>query len=431
MSKIAIVSLLFFTLFAQSQSYVEKKTRHRFGEMYLGMGYMSSLGGNTKFFNIQNQLDNLKLNSISGSRLLIGGTHFWGHADFYVSIPFSFKAYRKENQTILHNNNVETGFKFYPWRIENGKIRPFLGVAWTPYLFEQDNSNFQFSDGPRLDHTSFPLLGGLTFRLRKHLFNLGASWNYANKQDYYISRTDEVKISTPPFQVSLSYGYVFDTTIRAEDEWESGETKLKTEILAENGGLNDFYLSAGFSSAFWLGNSSYNEELRPYMSNFPASLALEFGLGYHLHKSDMNLLLNYRGMASSNSAYGTEQAIRRKAYGFEVTKNFWDYNGFVPFFGAIVSNERLRFREDFENQRTFNIAENRTSIGLSFGWDIRPNRIQTWLIRSNFRFYPRLQLGLDGQRSISFSNIEANFVQLVFNQERILSRKLRANNELN
>jgi hypothetical protein len=145
----------------------------------------------------------------------------------------------------------------------------------------------------------------------------------------------------------------------------------------------------------------------------------------------MNISLNYRGMASSNSAYSSEQAIRRKAYGLEVTKNFWDYNGFVPFFGAIISNERLRFREDFENQRTFNISENRNSVGFSFGWDIRPNRIQTWLIRSNFRLYPRLQIELDGQRSISFANIEANFVQLVIYPERILSKKLRRNGQLN
>lgn len=414
-----------FTKCIYPQAYVEKKTRHRFGEMHLGFDYRSSLGGSTRFLDTQGQIQELGLEPSGEPRFIIGGTHFWGHADFYVAIPFLFNQYKKANQTILHTPNVETGFKFYPWRIEHGKIRPFLGVVWTPFLYEQDNGNLSFGDGPNLNHTSFPLIGGLTYRNRQHFFNLGISWNYSNAQDYYISRTEQVEINTPPFQVSLSYGFLFDTTIRAEKEWESGETQRKTLKLAERGGLNDFYLSTGFSSAFWLGNSTYNQEKRPYLTKFTASIALEFGLGYHFHKWDMNLSLNYRGMSSSNSAYGAEQDIRRRAYGLEVTKNFWDYNGFVPFFGAIVSSENLRFREDFENQDTFDVSQNRTSLGFTFGWDIRPNRIQTWLIRSNLRLYPRLMLNVDGQRSISFSNLEANFVQLVIYPERIFSKKLR------
>ena len=420
--------VLFFVLITQlghGQAYVEKKTRHRFGEMYSGLGYMSSIGGSTNFLDSQGNIQSLKLNRTSGPRLLIGGTHFWGHADFYVSIPFTFDQYTKQNQTILHSNSVETGFKFFPWRIENGKFRPFVGIVWTPFLYEQENGNFEFGEGPRLNHTSFPVLGGFTFRAGNHLFNLGTSWNYSNKQEYYISRSQRIKVRTPPFQLSLSYGFLFDTTIRAEEEWENGITQKKMVELEKLGELDNFYLSTGFSSAFWLGKSTYNEKVRPYMTNFPASLSLEFGLGYHFHKWDMNVSLNYRGMASGNSAYGTDQALRRKAYGLEVTKNFWDYNGFVPFFGTIVSIENLKFREDFENQRTFNISEQRTSLGFTFGWDIRPNRLQTWLIRSNFRVYPSLRLDIEGNTHISFANIEANFVQLVMYPERMFSRKLK------
>lgn len=403
---------------------MEKSTRHRFAEMHLGLDYRTSYGGRTSFLDEQGAIRSLELNKSASPRFVIGGTHFWGHADFYVAIPFVFGQYTKDKLTLLHTSSVETGFKFYPWKIQHKKLRPFIGVLWTPFLFEQDNGNLEFGDGPNLNHTSFPLTTGLTFRSNKHLFELGLSWNYDNKQDYFISRTDQTQISTPPLQASFAYGFVFDTTIRAEKEWETGETGKRTEQLAENGGLNDFYLSTGFSSAFWLSSSSYNEENRPYLTKFPASLALEFGLGYHLHKWDMNLSFNYRGMSSGNSAYGTEQAIKRRALGLEVTKNFWDYNGFVPFFGTILSNEDLRFREDFENKRIADFTKRKTSVGFTFGWDIRPNRIQTWLIRSNIRLYPKLHLDLGSNNTISFNNLEANFVQLVLYPERLFSAKM-------
>ena len=423
-----VVSGLLILAFVQrlhSQAYLEKKTRHRFGEMHLGLSYQTSLGGSTNFLNTQSELQPLNLNTAGAPRFVIGGTHFWGHADFYVAIPFSFNQYRKENQTILHTSNAETGFKFYPWPIRQGKLRPFFGFAWSPFLYEQDNGNLDFGDGPNLNHTSFPLLGGITLRGRNHFFNLGASWNYANKQDYFISRTQEVVINTPPLQLSLSYGFLFDTTIRAEKEWENGETKKKTKRLAEKGGLNDFFISSGFSSAFWLSNSQYNREQRPYLTKFPASLILEFGLGYHLHQWDMNVSFNYRGMASPNSAYGSEQDIRRRSYGFEVTKNLLDYKGFVPFLGIMLANDNLRFREDFENTATFNVSEKKTALGFTFGWDIRPNRIQSWLIRTNVRLFPRLTLAIDQENTISFSNIEANFVQLIVYPERIFAKKFK------
>ncbi|MEN1784596.1 MAG: hypothetical protein AAGF77_05585 [Bacteroidota bacterium] len=44
-------------------------------------------------------------------------------------------------------------------------------------------------------------------------------------------------------------------------------------------------------------------------------------------------------------------------------------------------------------------------------------------MRSNLRLYPRLQIDLDGQRSISFSNLEANFVQLVIYPERLFGSR--------
>src|SRR5690606_18259490 len=102
-------------------------------------------------------------------------------------------------------------------------------------------NNFQYPSGPELNHTSFPLLGGLTFNSKNHLIELGIAWNYQNQQDYYISRTQIEKINTPPVYATLSYRYMLETTLSAEKNWESGKTKEVTDILAKRGGLNGFY----------------------------------------------------------------------------------------------------------------------------------------------------------------------------------------------
>ena len=54
----------------------------------------------------------------------------------------------------------------------------------------------------------------------------------------------------------------------------------------------------------------------------------------------------------------------------------FDYHGFVPFLGPVISYDRLSFNENFETVNIWDIEENKLSVGLTFGWDIRPNRIK-------------------------------------------------------
>lgn len=72
---------------SQAQVYVEKQTRHRFAQLTLGADIQSSFGGQTTLFDRTGQSNSIDLPSITRPRLIIGGTHFWGHADFYVAFP--------------------------------------------------------------------------------------------------------------------------------------------------------------------------------------------------------------------------------------------------------------------------------------------------------------------------------------------------------
>ena len=420
---LTILGLVGIANLCYSQVYTEKQTRHRFAQLNLGVDFQSSFGGSIKYIDQLGNTQTLNLNSNYSPRFLIGGTHFWGHADFYIAIPLFSSTFNKDNQEVRALRGVETVFKYYPLRIENNKIRLYIGTSLAPFYFEQRNNNFQYPSGPELNHTSFPLLGGLTFNSKHHLIEFGIAWNYLNQQDYYISRSQIERINTPPLYATLSYRYMLETTLSAEKDWESGRTKEVTDILAERGRLNGFYLGVGISSAFWLKQSDYNVNDRPYIDKYSTSIMPDFTLGYYLHKPDINLAIGYRGYGASTNTYGAIQQLNRKSLLFEATKYLFDYHGFVPFVGPTISYENLSFKEDFEEQRTFDVKDNKLGYGLTFGWDIRPNRIQSWILRTNLRWYPNLFLEVEPNSKVSFDNLEFNFIQLIIYPDRMIKRK--------
>ena len=189
-------------------------------------------------------------------------------------------------------------------------------------LFEQSNNNFEYSNGHELNHTNFPMLTGITYKSKQHLFELRLAWNYKYQKDYYISRNQLEQINTPPIYTTLSYKFILDTTIGAEKKWESGQTEIITRKLGATGKLNGVYFGVGLSSAFWLSNSSYNSMNRPYIEKYSTSILPDFTLGYYWHEPDINLAFGYRGFGSSTNSYGVIQDVKRKSVLVEVTKTY-------------------------------------------------------------------------------------------------------------
>ncbi len=396
-----------------AQVYLEKQTRHRFAQLNIGLDFQGSIGGQTQFLNTEGQINTLDFSSRVRPRILIGGTHFWGHADFYIAIPVGFPRTATNNQDIFFSSGVETVFKYYPWQIQHHKIRPFIGTSLAPFYFTHNNRFLQFPSGPDRTHTRLPLVTGLTFNHKNHLLELSLTYNYDNELDYYLSRTVQGEVQTPPFYASLSYRFMLETTLSAEKSWEDGSTAKVTSILANEGSLNSFFFGAGMSSAWWLGQSSYNEAQHPFIENYGISLMPDFTLGYHFHNPDINIAVNYRGYRGTANAYGIIQKAVRQSIGLEVTKCLWDYHGFVPFIGPVISYERLSFEEDIDGNPNIDKTENQLGYGVTFGWDIRPNRLQGFVLRTNLRYFPRLSLDLGDDQAIRFDNIEFNFIQLI------------------
>ncbi len=415
-----VIGFMLSSLSGFAQPYVDGgNTRHRFAQLNVGLDFQMGFGGKTQFVDPMGLLQNLSMQPLSKPRVIMGGTHFWGHADFYVAFPLTRPSFTKQNQQVQYSTSVETVFKYYPLRIEHHKLRPFLGISLASIEYEQNNLNTTFSKGSLITKTILPLKLGLTYNSKNHLIDATVTHIYTNTIDYYVSRSVTTQIKTPPWYLAIGYKYMLETTASAESHWKSGKTKRLTDLLAEQNKLNDVFVGIGMSSAWWLNTSSYNQTERPYISDQSISVMPEFALGYYLHKPDLNLLFHYRSYSKLNDVYGTVQNLSRKSVGFEIIKHLFDYHGFTPFIGPVVSYDRLLVEETHDGATSLSQGHNKIAYGINLGWDIRPNRLQWFILRTNIRYYPNLAIDINPASSFSFDAIEFNFIQLILFPDRI------------
>ena len=85
----------------------------------------------------------------------------------------------------------------------------------------------------------------------------------------------------------------------------------------------------------------------------------------------------------------------------------FNYLGFVPFAGPILSYEKLH-----TTVNGVNYNDNKFALGITFGWDIRVTKTGTSLLRTNLRYYPNLSMDIEGEK-MTFNHLEFNFIQWV------------------
>ena len=388
---------------SNAQPYVEGgNTRHRFAQLTLGTDVrFFPKGGSITYPDGGSSSGPKALDAFGESRLVFGGTHFWGHADFYVAIP------------VLNIGNsgsstsVEMGARVFPWRIEDGKLRPYIGTAWMVMLFRQN-------DGPELVRHTIPATAGLVYNSGPHLFEIGTGYNLAKARAYYTSIDEVAQVRLQPLWFSAGYRFMMDNTLSAERDWQSGRTQYLTDTLAKLGRLNGLTVAIGASSATFLRNSSHNMTTMPFIGRHSfANVFADIGLGYYLHRSDIQLNLAFRSIRSSISAYSYTQQLKRTAFTAEAFRFLTDYHGFALFAGPAISYERLRVGESYPDGETAAGSSNLLRPGLTFGWDIRPNRLQSWYLRTNLRWFPNLSIEMDSGSDVRFDQLEFNFIQLV------------------
>lgn len=407
-----ICLLLAFLLITElpSQAYISGgNTRHRFAQLLVGADFVYFPSqGNTFQFQEDGNIRDFTPPASLVPRINIAGTHFWGHANFYVSIPISnvLDGAVPDGGEITFNPGVETGLRLYPWRIERGKVRPFAGAAFAMADWKQSSpeGTGDFGNVPRI-----PLQAGLTYQYGNWLVELGAGRTLNNELDYYTSRQNFTSIELPSTYLWLGLNLQLETTLAMEPDYLSGKSEAWAEKAAEAKALSGFSLAVGPSAAFIQGGDIRNEQLYPaFGRNRDPSAFAEFGLGYYYYPWDGHLNLAYRSNRSDRSAYGQEQTLRRRSLALEAYKFLFDFHGFVPFVGPHLSREWLELEESVDGTSVFRDTDQRWAGGITFGWDIRPDDLQPFLLRTNLRYTPMRSFN-----QVSMSQLEFNFIQLV------------------
>jgi hypothetical protein len=161
------------------------------------------------------------------------------------------------------------------------------------------------------------------------------------------------------------------------------------------------------------------ENYRFFYDDYSASILPDLAFGRYFHKPDVNVNLSYRTYGDRYEGFDAEIQVRRHSVGVESVKFLFNYLGFVPFVGPIISYENLRTTVNGTDYRATKVA-----VGITFGWDIRVTKTGTGLLRTNLRYFPNLHMDVEGEKMM-FDHLEFNFIQWVqfIGRKKALRRK--------
>jgi hypothetical protein len=398
-----------------AQPYVEGgQTRHRFAQLTLGGDLLYTPAAGQLSYLGEDEGVEATFPATLTPRLMVGGTHFWGHVDFYVA--FSLLNLLPEavgpGAELSRHPGIETGLKLYPWRIERDRVVPFVGAALgTPRLQLTQDGAKGASQGSDL----VVFNGGLTYQRGNLILEAGARYAPHAKENYALSRDQFSSFTLPRWSSYLSARWTLETTLSAEEPYQDGRIEAQKQRMLANGQLSGWSVAVGPSSSFVLGakRSTYNDGERAFLANHSGSGVFpDFGLGYYHYPWDAHVNLAYRSYRSRVSAYDFEQTVRRRALTLEAYKFLGDYHGFVPFIGPAVSLEQWTLKDQDGGATVYEQREEHVLPAITFGWDIRPTETQSLILRTNLRYTP-FRLHTPDEGFLFMHQLEFNFIQVV------------------
>lgn len=414
-SVVALLSTLLSVLQLGAQFDESSKTQHHFARSYLGLNLqIAPSGGRVNWGN-----QSAPFPQQMSPRLSMGGMHFWGHLDFNMNFSlYQFGESQLDADTeILFRSGGDLSARYYPWRLHSGKLRPFAGASINIMGIAMRRA----AEGIReRGLIRLAPVGGLSWQFKGWQIDAEALFLPQRTIDFYSSRLEKQQLELPPLFFSIGLRRYFDVTLREAEGMESGKTQKLEQELQAAGKLNSLSIGFAPSTAFFLQAPSFSEGERASLPRHQAKVHLELGLGYLWHKAGLHAGLSYRNYASSVESYELEHIIRREVISLEGFKFLWNYKGFAPYIGPSISWERWAVGEFDGSQQLGAIQRTqKLSVGLLFGWDILASPLETWVLRTNLRYYPFQKInGLDGEAT-RVDQFEFNFIQVVFYPQRM------------
>lgn len=413
--KVFCIILLFLHLIGRAQEVkidsvytfekIDKSTS--FAALTLG-GDILSLGQAQT--NINGQTTNLPHQFMP--RFNVGGTHFWGHADFYVTFPLglSFGNSRAGIKDYRYTEGVETGAKIYPWAMKPGRITPYVGISFQPISFKYSLTEDKYPYGGS-EYSKFitPIHLGVTYTSKKYMYNLGARWVNDVDFDYYQTPSTKVASSFSPLNFNISIFRFIDTDKSLASSKALDQLNKKHYVLEKEGGLSSWYWAFGPSTALQMSKSSFFQKKHPYFNHHMNNsfLVPELAVGKYFYKGDFNINAASRFMSFTKSAFDTKIKMNRISLAVEGYKFLFDYHGFVPFIGPSIMMDHISVNVNGQKY-----TASKPALGIVFGWDIRVTQTGTSLLRTNLRYAPGHHIKIDNEK-LMFDHLEFNFIQYV------------------
>jgi len=416
MEKILAIILTFLGFEGMAQDF-DLKRRYSFAKSYFGVdfNYFHNLQ-KTAFLNGQNQIQALDRNNFITPAINFGATHFWGHADFFVSVATSSIKIKTDDIDNSIRFRAITGMRIFPLALKENTIRPYLSYKFAPIRLNQSNL---LGENYRRTQVKSILGAGIAYQTPKVYAYLGYEFIPDNETNIHLSRTQTATSSFPKGIINLGINYSIEFT---NGSYSPPVQRLDSLLRRKN--TLGLFFGIGPSSAFPTQNSSYITDLYPFLDDrtmpnvFP-----EITAGYHFSKDEFAVSANFRPMRQERDAFAFSQSVRRNSFGLEAYKFLFDYHGFVPFLGAGLQFEDISLIEMDNGVKITNDRFALATPSLIFGWDIRPSkRADIWLLRTNLRYSPFLELEKNSKK-ISLQHLEFNFIQLVIYPQKIKKYK--------
>ncbi len=134
-----LLLLLTFSCFALLINAQDWTHRHKFAKTYIGLGNNFVFGlkdGHT--LDSEGVITPFTRHDFWSPAINIGATHFWGYADFFVSINTAAIKFGEDDVKNRFALNTFTGLKIYPLPSTEKSVRPYVGYKFAP-LFLQPN----------------------------------------------------------------------------------------------------------------------------------------------------------------------------------------------------------------------------------------------------------------------------------------------------
>ncbi len=391
--------------------YLDRSTR--FAWTTFGGDVLALTGGKADYL-LSEALKKADFGNTYIPRLSIGGIHFWGHADFYVTFPLGFLAVADEPaafEKMKYQHGIETGAKGVPWAIGLAKFAALCGHQFPHRDLKYERPEDDFPEGyPVRQRFVTPAQAGLTYAGKKYLFTATAHYLFDPEVDYYLGENrGRGQVDFNPLSVSLGVSRYFDADAGARQPKGIEQENLRHGLLKKYGKLSGFYWGLGPSAALQMSKSSFFEKQHPqFYDQLTGGLMPDLTFGYHFYKPDLNVGLSYRTMGDRLQAIEDDIRLRRHSV-IEAYKFLFNYLGFVPYAGVMLKANAENLSADVNGT---DYSDRKIAPGIVFGWDIRVVRNGTSLLRTNLRWTPNLHLGVEGEK-ILFDHLEFNFIQYV------------------